>query len=46
MHVMESVSKEDWTMWSSVYDLSSRNFRIAYRRHYDKPYDDSLGESD
>jgi len=46
MHVMESVSKEDWTMWSSVYDLSSRNFRIAYRRHYDKPYDDSLVESD
>jgi penicillin V acylase-like amidase (Ntn superfamily) len=45
MRVMESVSKEDWTMWSSVYDLSSRKCRIAYRRHYDKPYDDSLMES-
>lgn len=42
MHVMESVSKDNWTMWSSVYDLSSRKCRIAYRRHYDKPYDDSL----
>jgi choloylglycine hydrolase len=42
MRVMESVSKEDWTMWSSVYDLTSKNCRIAYRRHFDKPYDDSL----
>ncbi len=42
MNVMESVSKENWTMWSSVYDLSSKNCRIAYRLQYDKPYDDSL----
>jgi hypothetical protein len=44
MRVMESVSKEHWTMWSSVYDLTSKKYRIAYRRHYDKPYDDSLIE--
>jgi hypothetical protein len=42
MRVMESVSKKNWTMWSSVYDLSSKDCRIAYRRHYDKPYQDSL----
>jgi hypothetical protein len=42
MRIMKSVSKENWTMWSSVYDLSARRLRIAYRRHYDKPYDDSL----
>jgi hypothetical protein len=42
MRVMQSVSKEDWTMWSSVYDLTSKDFRFAYRRHYDRAYDDSL----
>jgi hypothetical protein len=42
MGVMQAVSKEDWTMWSSVYDLTSGDYRFAYRRHYDKPYNDSL----
>jgi hypothetical protein len=42
MRVMESVSRENWTMWTSVYDLTSKDCRIAYRRHYDKPYVDSL----
>ncbi len=46
MRIMESVSKENWTMWSSVYDLSAGQFRFAYRRHYDKPYSDSLVDSD
>jgi choloylglycine hydrolase len=46
MSVMQAVSKEDWTMWSSVYDLTARELRFAYRRHYDKPYEDSLVESD
>jgi hypothetical protein len=44
MGVMQAVSKEDWTMWSSVYDLTSGDYRFAYRRHYDKPYNDSLVE--
>lgn len=46
MGVMKSVSKQDWTMWSSVYDLSARKLRFAYRQHYDKPYDDSLVGTD
>ena len=45
MRIMQSVSKKDWTMWSSAYDLSSRRFRFAYRGHFDKPYDDSLVDS-
>jgi choloylglycine hydrolase len=42
MRVMQSVSKKDWTMWTSVYDLSARRLRFAYRGHFDQPYDDSL----
>jgi penicillin V acylase-like amidase (Ntn superfamily) len=42
MKVMQSVSKTDRTMWSSVYDLSSREFRIAYRQHYDNLYRDQI----
>jgi predicted choloylglycine hydrolase len=45
MRIMQSVSKEKWTMWSSVYDLTGRTFRIAYRRHYALPYVGSLVES-
>jgi predicted choloylglycine hydrolase len=45
MRVMESVSKENWTMWSSVYDLTDHTFRVAYRRHYDKPFVGSLVDS-
>jgi hypothetical protein len=44
MTVMEAVSKKDWTMWSSVYDLTDRKLRFAYRRHFDKPYSASLVE--
>jgi penicillin V acylase-like amidase (Ntn superfamily) len=45
MRIMQSVSKKDWTMWSSAYDLSSRRFRFAYRGQFDKPYDDCLANS-
>jgi hypothetical protein len=37
MGVMESISKDGWTMWTSVYDLSAGEFSVAYRRHFDKP---------
>lgn len=37
MKVMESV-KQTSTMWSSVYDLTTGDFSIAYRQHYDEPY--------
>ena len=42
MKIMQSVSKSNWTMWSSVYDLSSSDFEVAYRQHYDIPYVDRL----
>ncbi len=44
MKVMDSVAQKDFTMWSSVYDLSNGEFRVAYRQHYDKPYVDQLDE--
>ena len=40
--VMASVSVEDWTMWTSLYDLTSGEFRVAYRGHFDEPYADRL----
>jgi hypothetical protein len=33
-------------MWTSVYDLSARKFRVAYRRHFDNTYVGSLAGSD
>ncbi len=44
MNIMQSVSKSNWTMWSSVYDLSTGDFNVAYRRHYEQPYADHLSE--
>jgi predicted choloylglycine hydrolase len=41
MKVMESV-KQDTTMWSSVYDLTTGDFSIAYRRQFGEPYRDQL----
>ena len=38
MKIMQSVSKTDRTMWSSVYDLTTGEFEFAYRRHYDQPF--------
>jgi hypothetical protein len=38
MEVMSSVSQEHSTMWTSVYNLSTRQLQFAYRRHYDMPY--------
>lgn len=42
MNVMKSVSKDNWTMWSSVYDLTNGEFSIVYRRHYDRPFEDRI----
>jgi hypothetical protein len=44
MKVMQSISKTDWTMWSSVYNLTTGEFEIAYRRHFDNVYRDRLDE--
>jgi hypothetical protein len=32
--VMSAVSAENWTMWTSVYELSTGEYRVAYRRQY------------
>jgi hypothetical protein len=45
MKIMQSISKPNWTMWSSVYDLTSGEFHLAYRRHYEIPYEDRLSFS-
>lgn len=45
MKIMQSVAQPSRTMWSSVYDLTSGNFEIAYRRHFDDVYHDRLAES-
>jgi hypothetical protein len=42
MKIMKSISKTDRTMWSSVYDLTSGDFEIAYRQHYDQPFQDHI----
>jgi hypothetical protein len=42
MKIMQSIAQPDWTMWSSVYDLSTGEFSIAYRQHYDQPFRDSI----
>ena len=44
MKIMQSVAQPDSTMWSSVYDLTSGNFEIAYRGHFDEVYRDRLAE--
>jgi hypothetical protein len=44
MKIMQSVAQPNATMWSSVYDLMSGNFEIAYRQHFDEVYDDRLAE--
>ena len=46
MQVMKSVAQKNFTMWSSVYDLTNGNFEFAYRQHYDNDYADRLSEFD
>jgi hypothetical protein len=42
MQIMESVAQKQWTMWTSVYNLSTGELQFAYRQHYGSPYHDSL----
>jgi hypothetical protein len=46
MKVMESVAQKDWTMWTSVYNLSTRELQLAYRQHFGEPYRDALPLTD
>jgi hypothetical protein len=43
MHVMDSVH-QDHTMWSSVYDLTTGDFQVAYRKQYTEPHRDRLAD--
>jgi hypothetical protein len=38
MKVMGSVAQKDWTMWTSVYNLTRREHQLAYRQDYSKPH--------
>jgi len=42
MDVMASLSVPDWTMWTSVYNLTTGEYQVAYRRQYDAPYQGQL----
>lgn len=46
MKIMSSISVPDWTMWTSVYDLNSGAYHIAYRRQYDDVFVGQLTMSD
>ena len=37
-----SISVDDWTMWTNVYNFTTGEFRVAYRRNYDDVYADCL----
>jgi hypothetical protein len=43
MHIMDSVHQEH-TMWSSVYNLTTGAFEVAYRKQYLEPFRDQLVE--
>jgi hypothetical protein len=45
MKIMQSVSKTDHTMWSSVYDLTTGEFDIVYRQHYENQFEDHIENS-
>jgi penicillin V acylase-like amidase (Ntn superfamily) len=42
LKMMSSISVEDWTMWTSVYNLTTGELRVAYRRNYKVLYVDRL----
>jgi hypothetical protein len=46
MTVMQSVAQKDWTMWTSVYNLTRREHQLAYRRDYSKPHLELLEATD
>jgi penicillin V acylase-like amidase (Ntn superfamily) len=42
MQIMSSISKPDWTMWTSVYNATTGEFQVAYRRNYNDLYSGRL----
>jgi Acyl-coenzyme A:6-aminopenicillanic acid acyl-transferase len=46
MQVMQAVAQPNWTMWSSVYELSTGELQFAYRQHFGESYQDGLPIAD
>jgi predicted choloylglycine hydrolase len=42
MKIMAAVGQSNWTMWTSVYNLSRRELQFAYRQHFGNVYQDAL----
>jgi len=36
------VSAKDWTMWTSVYSLTTGDFRVAYKARLDAEFRDAI----
>ena len=45
MRIMQSVSSDGGTMWSSVYNLTKGDYRVAYKAKTDAEYRDSIGKN-
>ncbi len=43
-NVIRRISVDNWTMWTSVYDLTNRQVRVLYKARIDTEYRDGLGE--
>jgi hypothetical protein len=44
MRLMSAISAENRTMWTSVYNLTTGEYQVAYRRHYENLFSDRLVE--
>jgi hypothetical protein len=42
LKVMSSVSVRNWTMWTSLYNLSTGEFHVVYKQDYEHAYGDDL----
>jgi predicted choloylglycine hydrolase len=42
MRVMGAISAENRTMWTALYNLTTADFQVAYRRQYDNLFTDRL----
>lgn len=42
MDLMASVAVENWTMWTTTYNLSTGEFRFAHKMQYENAYSDQI----
>ena len=42
MRLMAAISAENRTMWTSLYNLTTGDYQVAYRRHYENLFADHL----